>query len=367
MDVGGIETNVLRLVRAMRDRGNEVVVMSRGGRLVDRLTEGGYRHDLLTCENSLRGVFSDVRSIRRSLADFRPDLIHSFSASTNLRVQIACRFSFGYRYLNVASIMGLKTRPDENVVKTYARAFCTAFGTARLIVIAPAIGEVARRLPIRRSRLVTADVVGVELIERDEGEMRRSARRELGLDASEKVVMTVGRLDPSKSPELFLEAFAQISSDATGVMIGGGALRDEVEQLVRTLGIEDRVGLPGEREDAPALLAAADVYVRPGVVEGFVGITVLEAQALAVPVIAFETEDVKLAIEHGVSGWLVPNGDARAMAEAIDLLIGDEELAASIGKAGQDSMESRFSIQNVAKGLEDIYRSVVMEDSVSRK
>ena len=80
------------------------------------------------------------------------------------------------------------------------------------------------------------------------------------------------------------------------------------------------------------LLSATDVYVKPGVVEGFIGITVLEALGLAKPVVAFETEDVKLALTDGETGLIVPNGDVASLAERILYLLAIRRWAIDSGR-----------------------------------
>jgi glycosyltransferase involved in cell wall biosynthesis len=95
--------------------------------------------------------------------------------------------------------------------------------------------------------------------------------------------------------------------------------------------------------------------VRPGIVEGLVGITVLAAQALGVPVVSFYTEDVRLAVRHEETGLLVPIGDVTSLAAAIDRLLDDCVLAAKVGAAGQSHVRDTYCISAVVDGLEELY------------
>ena len=151
-------------------------------------------------------------------------------------------------------------------------------------------------------------------------------RREFDFPSDALIVSTIGALHPRKSHELFIEAAVTISAAeprARFLVIGEGELLAELQDLVRrqTNGLDDRLAFTGVRDDIPRLLSATDVYVKPGVVEGFVGITVLEALALGKPVVAFETEDVKLALTDGETGLIVPNGDVASLAEKILYLL----------------------------------------------
>jgi glycogen(starch) synthase len=103
------------------------------------------------------------------------------------------------------------------------------------------------------------------------------------------------------------------------------------------------------------------VCVRPGVVEGFIGITVLEAQALGVPVLSFDTEDVRLAITDGETGLLVPRGDVAALAAAVRRLLDDPALAARIAQCGRAHVERTYALPAVVSRLEQLYGQVLDE------
>lgn len=174
--------------------------------------------------------------------------------------------------------------------------------------------------------------------------------------------MTIGRLHPFKSHELFIQAAAHVLSERTDVrffLVGDGPLRSSLQAEIERLGVGSFVTILGERTDISRLLCATDVCVRPGIIEGFAGITVLEAQAYGVPVIAFETEDVKLAIIHGKTGLLVPPADTEALARAVMDLLDDSELADSLGKAGRVHLERHFALSKVVDGLEALYSDLL--------
>jgi glycosyltransferase involved in cell wall biosynthesis len=239
----------------------------------------------------------------------------------------------------------------------------TALGAQRVIAVSPAIEARLRRLGIGRRRLVSGLVVGVELPDLGEArQMRALAREQLGVGPDEQLIMTIGTLKPSKSHELFVRAAAALverGSEARFVIIGEGPVRPELEEEISRLSLTDRVLLLGERHPAADLLWAADVCVRPGVLEGFVGITVLEAQARGVPVVAFETEDVKAAIENGVSGLLVTPGDVGALADAVRSVLEEHSLAGMLARGGRETVERKFGLRAVTDRLEEMYGSVV--------
>jgi glycosyltransferase involved in cell wall biosynthesis len=113
------------------------------------------------------------------------------------------------------------------------------------------------------------------------------------------------------------------------------------------------------RDDVARLLSATDVYVKPGVVEGFIGITVLEALGLSKPVVAFETEDVKLALTDGETGLIVPNANVPRLAERIVYLLENPAVGSRLGQAGQQVVLERFDFGVLARRLEEFYQGVL--------
>jgi glycosyltransferase involved in cell wall biosynthesis len=357
LDVGGIETNIVRLTAELGRRGHQVTVASRPGALSGRVhAAGGRTLDLEVRPSRPGAVARDARRLRRFLAAEEPDVVHVFSAGAAALMRLATLGTRRHPAV-VSSIMGLRVRPDEQPWRVWLRAWATTFGVDRLIVTAPAIQAEVDRLPVRSRRVVRGDVVGINLPDPPPPEVRHRVRVELGT-GERPVVLTIGRLDPSKSHELFIRAAARCRADATFVVVGGGTLQDQLEAEVASSGAGKRVLLLGERHDVTALLAATDVYVRPGIVEGFVGITVLEAQALSLPVVSFETEDVKLAIENGRSGVLVPAGDVDALADAVAALLEDPARAAEIGRLGHEKVRARYALGPVVDQLLQNYDEV---------
>jgi glycosyltransferase involved in cell wall biosynthesis len=100
------------------------------------------------------------------------------------------------------------------------------------------------------------------------------------------------------------------------------------------------------------------------VVEGFIGITVLEALSLGKPVVAFDTEDVKLALTDGETGLIVANGSVEQLADRILYLFGHPQVGQRLGQAGQQVVSERFDFGVLARRLEEFYRNVVGQPAV---
>lgn len=364
LGTGGIETNLVRLTKGFQAIGHEVVIAARDGVLTPRARDAGARFFPLEVRlTDIAAVRRDIRILRRLIRNENPDIIHVFSASTGALLRLSScplrGLMWGDTTPVVSSIMGLVNHPNEMPMKSWIRNGMTVLGSIRILNSAPAIEAAVRRLPIRRSRFVRQRVHGIETWNGRKPDGVATAKKDIGVPNDRRLVVTIGRLDPTKSHDRFIHAAARVlkkRDDARFVIIGGGPLHTELLSLVEDLGLDDRVLLLGERHDVSRILAASDVCVRPGIVEGFVGLTVLEAQSLGIPVVAFETKDVKLAIRHEETGLLVPPTDVDALAAAVVRLLDDPSQARRIGAAGKTHMERTFALDNVVRELEARYR-----------
>jgi glycosyltransferase involved in cell wall biosynthesis len=372
MGVGGLERIVVALARELHGRGHQVCVVSSGGELVDDLLRNGAEHVTAPLDStSPIAVMQAARQIRGVVVERHIDLVHSFSATASVAINLALRLRSanglsGVRV--VSSPMGLQNSPRELPVTTWLRNWFLALGAEQILVISPEIRRHLKRVGAREQALVDFNFVGLDIDTfQPSADDYRSVREEFGFAADALLVSTIGALHPRKSHELFIEAARTVSAAeprAGFLVIGDGELRAELEALATERGLKGRLAFAGVREDIPRLLAATDVYVKPGVVEGFIGITVLEALSLGKPVVAFETEDVKLALTDGETGLIVANGSVQQLADRILYLLGNPQVGQRLGQAGQQVVSERFDFGVLALRLEDFYRNVVGQPAV---
>jgi glycosyltransferase involved in cell wall biosynthesis len=369
MGVGGLERIVVGLARELQGRGHQVWVVSSGGGLVRELQRAGAEHILAPLEiTSPLGVAQAARQIRRLILEQHIDLVHSFSATASVAINLALRVRGaglngpdGVRL--VSSPMGLQNSPRELPVTTWLRNWFLALGAEQILVISPEIRRHLKRVGAREETLVDFNFVGldVDTFQTSEHDYR-SVRAEFDFPSDALLVSTIGALHPRKSHELFIEAAARVSRDeprARFLVIGEGELRLELGALAASRGLAGKLVFTGVRDDVAHLLSATDVYVKPGVVEGFIGITVLEALGLGKPVVAFDTEDVKLALTDGETGLIVANGDVSQLADRIVYLLHNPEVGGRLGLAGQQVVLERFDFGVLARRLEEFYQGVL--------
>lgn len=167
----------------------------------------------------------------------------------------------------------------------------------------------------------------------------------------EPVVVSVGRLKYPKDTRTLLDAAARVDGEWRLDLVGEGPDRAELEP-----GAPADVRFLGERHDVQELLAGASVFVLSSRSEGF-PISVLEAMAAGLPVIASDVGGVAEQVEHDVTGLLVPRGDADALAAALQRLIDDPELRRRMGEAGRARATRLFDLPPFRESHLRLYRS----------
>ena len=151
------------------------------------------------------------------------------------------------------------------------------------------------------------------------GELRGRFRRECGYSTDAPLVGIIGRLVPIKNHELFLQAARQVHEalpEARFVVVGGGERQPELESLAASLSLSDVVSFTGWRRDLPAIYADLDTLVISSRNEG-TPVSIIEAMAAGVPVVATAVGGVPDLLRGGDLGMLVPSDDPAALADAI--------------------------------------------------
>lgn len=176
-----------------------------------------------------------------------------------------------------------------------------------------------------------------------------------------RLVLACGRLVPYKGYDVLIRAAVNRKFEVW--IIGEGAERPRLEQLISELGLGDRVRLLGSVTDCERikLMCLADVFVMPSITnaETF-GLSQLEAMAAGRPVVntALDTAVPRVA-RHGMEAITVPPGDAEKLGEAIDALISDPERRRRMGLAARTRAVSRYSATAFKNGMETVYRNAV--------
>ena len=186
---------------------------------------------------------------------------------------------------------------------------------------------------------------------------RATWRHAWGLPENIPVVVGVGRLRPQKNFPLFLRVAGEVLRaipQATFVIAGEGPDRQDLEILARDLGIASQVHFLGYVNDTTELYAGVDVLLMTSRAEG-TPLTVLEAMAMGVPVVATRVDGMAEVLEDGVDAYLAPPGDLAACAQRTCRLLQDQALARRFSQAGRRKVRDHYSAVSMTRQLEKIY------------
>ncbi len=183
----------------------------------------------------------------------------------------------------------------------------------------------------------------------------------LGLPADSQVLGVVAQLIERKGHTLLLQRLPDLLAEQPQLQVvffGQGPLAAALEQQIRRLGLEQRVHLVGFRDDLAQLLACLTLLVHPALMEGL-GVSLLQASAAGVPIVASRVGGIPEAVEDGVTGVLVPTGDGEALGRAIRELIADPMRCQRLGQAGAERVRRLFSVDVMVEGNLAVYRELL--------
>lgn len=187
-------------------------------------------------------------------------------------------------------------------------------------------------------------------------------RKELGLPADAFVVGTVGRLTPIKGHKYLIAAAQKVLPANPGmifVFLGDGELLDELQAQAAEAGIQKNVRFLGWRPDVAGVMATFDVFVLPSLNEGM-GKVLVEAMALAKPIIASAVGGIPDLVSHGENGLLVPGADAQALAGSLKLLSRDPARRQTMGARGK-LMAAAYSAESMIRKVDELYGALLKD------
>lgn len=359
LGVGGLENGVVNLINHMDPSHyrHAIVCATDATSFVRRIN----RQDVAVYElNKLAGNdFTAQLRFWKLLRQLKPQVVHTRNMGTIEYVVPA--FLAGVKY-RVHGEHGRDMLDIDGTNKKYAimRRLYAPFIT-RFITMSRDLERWLINVVGLPSRKIIQLYNGVDL-EKFHNEIA-CQRYDFGLDKSDFIIGTVGRLQGEKNQSTLIQAFALLvneCSSATTIKLliaGDGPDRTMLEQLAETLGIREHVIFMGERNDVPQLLRMFDLFVLPSLGEG-ISNTILEAMACGCPVVATSVGGNPELVMNDVTGYLVPAADERAMFNAIRHYFENPSLLKLHGVAGRQVVEEKFSMKAMVDRYLNAYNSL---------
>ncbi|HEX6995733.1 MAG TPA: glycosyltransferase family 4 protein [Gammaproteobacteria bacterium] len=295
-----------------------------------------------------------IRAIRRELTSDRYDILHLFNNKAAVNGLLAAR-GVPIRVVVYRGIVG-----NESFANPFSWMRCLNPRVDRIVCVAEAVREYFLGLRLLGLRVPPEKAVtiykGHDLAWYDQPPV---ARPTLGISSHAFVACCVANWRPRKGIEVLLDAFERLPDDVDAhLLLVGNMKNDALQKRLRAHRRAERIHLLGYRRDAAAVVAAADVAVLPSLRREGLPKTVIEAMAYGVAPIVTAVGGSPELVEDGVSGLVVPPGDAEALANALLRLYSDREAARALGAAARQRIASRFTIGRTIAETAQLYREL---------
>jgi glycosyltransferase involved in cell wall biosynthesis len=312
-----------------------------------------------------------VRALRSLIRSERVNLVHTTIFESDLLGRLAavgCGIPVLTSLVNTPYEPVRLTDPNVSRMRLWGARKIDGWTGRHLTSHFHAITQAVKASAVERLR-VPAELITVIERGRDPSrlgvasqERRALARRELGLDDRDKVLVNVGRQEYQKGQRFLLEATAQLvpKHPRLKLVIAGrpGNASTELHRALDQLGIEERVKFLGHREDVPEILAAGDVFVFPSLYEGLGG-SLIEAMALGLPIVASDIPAVREVLEENRNALLVSPASPEELAFSITRVLEDHELARRFRQRSVEIFHERFTLDKSAARMIQLYSWMV--------
>jgi len=351
---GGLEKQAFLLGRGLMHRGFDVAVvsLSAGGAWALALIEEG----IPVLELRRRSHF-DIGRFAELVAAFRnmrPDLVYAFNYPTTVYARLAGIVASvpllvtGERCVYLTRVQGVLEKSLAGLTEC---VICNAEAVRR---------DLVERVGIPDRKVITV-LNGVEPGPVAGAEEKRSARALLGIPEDVLVIGTVGRIEDQKNLPMLVEVAGLARREGLSARfcaIGSGSKIGALRSMILARGLDDCFLLTGERPSVGNLLPAFDVFVLTSRFEGLPN-AVMEAMAGGLPCVCTDVGGCGELVEEGVTGFLVPSGDAGRFMQRVRQLADDARLRAAMGSAGRARILRDFSVEKLVSRTEGVLRSLL--------
>lgn len=291
-----------------------------------------------------------MKALVRVFRQEKPDIVHTHASMT---ARMAARVAAVPSIFNTKHCM--ESAPGGLPKKLLRRRVNGMFSDTII-----AVSRAVRKSMIRggtHPEQIAVVYNGIEPITIPTAAEKAAILQSYGGKPEEKAVGIVARLEEVKDHETFLlaaQAVLETRKDVRFYIVGDGSLRKELERRVLELGISENVTFTGFLQDVEKIEAALDVAVITSKAEALC-LSVIESMMAGIPAIGTDSGGVAEVIQHGENGFLVPIGDAEALAERIEELLAEDAKRKTFGEKAKQYAQSKFLAEQMTKRIEKLY------------
>ncbi len=371
IEFGGGERVFSQIIRGLdKERFGVFVASNPGGIFEKKLTEVGIKINPVRMTN--RYNLGTISQLKKIIKTKNVQIVHSQGGRADFFARIAARIA------NVPIIIYSMAMLVEgyDVSRSRKRLYVLMDRwTERWVNKFTVLSEAMRRSLIERHKIPPENIVkiynGIEIEEYnpDLKELRNKkleVRRELGLKNDVPVIGAIGRLVWQKGFEYLIRAAPEVLKkcpEARFLIVGEGPLKNKLILTSEKLNVADRIIFTGFRSDIKEILASIDVLAMPSLLEGL-PMVLLEAMAMANPIVATRIDGITEVLENSKTGLLVPAKNSHTLAEAIVRILDDKEKANFFGQNAREAAKEKFSVKKMVEQIELAYEKLLHEKGI---
>jgi len=369
LELGGAQKQLLSLVQGInKERFSPYIITACDGLLIDaaRNIPG---LELIRC----RFLERNIQPIKDILALFfiycfikknSIDIVHTHSSKAGILGRLAARAA--RTKVIIHTVHGWSFHNYQSKIAYYFYLFlekiCAAFSTA-IIVVSQHDQDLALQQAVGSKDKYRLIRYAINYEEFKSKAKVLQTRKEFGLSETDLVVGMVACFKPQKSPLDFIRLASAVNKDFLNVkfiLVGDGVLRKRIHALINILNLKEKIIVTGWRNDIAKTLSCLDIFVLTSLWEGL-PISILEAMAAGLPVVATDTGGISEVVLHGKTGYLVRPRDIKALQERLRELLDKPYLRKEFGRLAVSVVDSnKYSIDSMLKDTTQLYENLFL-------
>jgi sugar transferase (PEP-CTERM/EpsH1 system associated) len=363
LDVGGMENILINLINHMDENKFEhtVCCIARRGAMGDRIKKNVVIHEMKKGNNADYILPLKIACVIRKE---NPDIVHTRNWSAIDGI-IASAFAKKRKVIHDEHGRCSSDPKGLDVKRKWMRKILDRY-VDRYVVVSDELQDWMNKFIGIQSDKIVRIQNSVDTTIFSPTEDKACAKIAIGLPSNSLVVGYVGRLDPVKNLDLLIKSFSTLVTSVISkkpvllIIIGSGPEEKKMRHTAKLYHIDKQVMFMGEHSNVHEFMHAMDIFAISSIAEG-IPLTVLEAMASGLPVVATRVGGISEVVQDGKSGYLLDSGDDHAFSEKFRKYISDESLRTVHGRKGRELVEERYSLEKMIRQYENLYMEVVCE------
>ena len=354
LNTGGITSYLFTLAKGLIKRGHSVHIISSGGNMEKEFLSAGVRIMNLNIRTKSEldpRIYFALKPLKQYIKENHIDIVHAQTRITQVMGSLLKK-STGRPFISTGHGY-FKARLSRKWVPCWGDAVI-AISSAVERHLADDFGVEKQKIHLIESGIDLAEFAPIDETVRAEHRNRFNLGKEF-------IVGMIARLSDVKGPDILVEAMHGVLKhipNAKLLLVGEGRMEGELRSMVKRLKLDEHVRFFSIVNQTREMLSLFDIFAMPSRQEGL-GLSIMEAQATGLPVVATRVGGIPSLIENGKTGILIEPENSGALTEAIIKLFEDKDRLGTIGIAGRKFIQQNYSSDTMVDKTAKLYKSLL--------